>query len=107
MVEQVEPVATPESLRLRLLDDPAPRRGGILREGYDYDFSRCDPTGDHVDPAWCAVYETVTVSGQSPTVDVQNIKELKVLSQDTLNAPPSQVYFNRALGDTCRRNTRR
>lgn len=40
-----------------------PRRGGILREGYDYDFSRCDPTGAHVDPAWCAVYETVTVSG--------------------------------------------
>src|SRR6476619_6697324 len=40
-----------------------PRRGGILREGYDYDFSRCDPTGAHVDPAWCAVYETVTVTG--------------------------------------------
>ena len=43
--------------------DPVPRRGGILREGYDYDFSRCDPTGAHVDPAWCAVYETVTVCG--------------------------------------------
>ena len=40
-----------------------PRRGGVLREGYDYDFSRCDPTGAHVDPAWCAIYETVTVSG--------------------------------------------
>ena len=40
-----------------------PRRGGTLREGYDYDFSRCDPTGAHVDPAWCAVYETLTVSG--------------------------------------------
>lgn len=40
-----------------------PRAGGRLREGYDYDFSRCDPTGAHVDPAWCAVYETVTVSG--------------------------------------------
>jgi peptide/nickel transport system substrate-binding protein len=40
-----------------------PRSGGILREGYDYDFSRCDPTGAHVDPAWCAVYETVTVTG--------------------------------------------
>ena len=39
------------------------RRGGILREGYDYDFSRCDPTGAHVDPAWCAVYETATVAG--------------------------------------------
>ncbi len=35
----------------------------MLREGYDYDFSRCDPTGAHVDPAWCAIYETVTVSG--------------------------------------------
>ncbi len=43
--------------------EAAPRRGGILREGYDYDFSRCDPTGAHVDPAWCAVYEAVTVSG--------------------------------------------
>ena len=40
-----------------------PLRGGTLREGYDYDFSRCDPTGAHVDPAWCAVYETVTVAG--------------------------------------------
>src|ERR1700674_3231853 len=43
--------------------DDAPRAGGILREGYDYDFSRCDPTGAHVDPAWCAIYETVTVCG--------------------------------------------
>jgi len=41
----------------------APRPGGILREGFDYDFSRCDPTGAHVDPAWCAVYETATVAG--------------------------------------------
>src|SRR5262249_36835216 len=40
-----------------------PRTGGILREGFDYEFSRCDPTGAHVDPAWCAVYETVTVAG--------------------------------------------
>ena len=40
-----------------------PREGGILREGYDYDFSRCDPTGAHVDPAWCAVYEVLTVAG--------------------------------------------
>jgi peptide/nickel transport system substrate-binding protein len=40
-----------------------PRRGGVLREGYDYDFSRCDPTGAHVDPAWCAIYETVTIAG--------------------------------------------
>jgi peptide/nickel transport system substrate-binding protein len=40
-----------------------PRQGGILREGYDYTFSRCDPaTGAHVDPAWCAVYETATVA---------------------------------------------
>src|SRR5262245_42203166 len=40
-----------------------PRAGGILREGFDYEFSRCDPTGAHVDPAWCAVYETATVAG--------------------------------------------
>jgi ABC-type transport system substrate-binding protein len=40
-----------------------PRRGGVLREGYDYDFSRSDPaTGAHVDPAWCAIYETVVVA---------------------------------------------
>ena len=44
------------------VEEGAPRTGGILREGYDYDFSRCDPTGAHVDPAWCAVYETVTVA---------------------------------------------
>ena len=45
-----------------------PRAGGILREGYDYDFSRCDPTGAHVDPAWCAVYETLTASGPDGTL---------------------------------------
>lgn len=40
-----------------------PRRGGVLREGYDYDFSRADPaTGAHVDPSWCAIYETVVVA---------------------------------------------
>jgi ABC-type transport system substrate-binding protein len=40
-----------------------PRRGGVLREGYDYDFSRVDPaTGAHVDPSWCAIYETVVVA---------------------------------------------
>ena len=33
--------------------------------------------------------ETITVSGQSPTVDVQNIKEQKVLSQEVLNALPT------------------
>jgi peptide/nickel transport system substrate-binding protein len=44
------------------LDDPV--RGGVLREGYDYSFSRCDPgTGAHVDPAWCALYETLTIAG--------------------------------------------
>src|SRR5205807_1994800 len=27
----------------------------------DYDFSRADPaTGAHVDPSWCAMYETAT-----------------------------------------------
>lgn len=37
------------------------RTGGTLTEGYDYAFSRLDPaTGAHVDPAWCAVYETAT-----------------------------------------------
>ena len=40
-----------------------PSRGGVLREGYDYDFSRVDPaTGAHVDPAWCAIYETATLA---------------------------------------------
>lgn len=40
-----------------------PRRGGILREGYDYDFSRADPaTGAHVDPSWCAIYETIVLA---------------------------------------------
>lgn len=46
--------------------DDVPRRGGILREGFDYDFSRADPaTGSHVDPAWCALYETLTVADAS------------------------------------------
>lgn len=40
-----------------------PVSGGVLREGYDYDFSRVDPaTGAHVDPAWCALHETVTLA---------------------------------------------
>ena len=47
----------------------APRRGGILREGYDYDFSRCDPTGAHVDPAWCAIYETLSVCAPDGTLE--------------------------------------
>ena len=42
------------------------RRGGVLREGYDYDFSPADPaTGAHVDPAWCAIYETDTLADAS------------------------------------------
>ena len=45
------------------------RRGGVLREGYDYDFSRADPaTGAHVDPAWCALYETVVLADPSGTL---------------------------------------
>jgi peptide/nickel transport system substrate-binding protein len=46
------------------MEHPVTRaRGGVLREGYDYDFSRVDPaTGAHVDPAWCAIYETVVVA---------------------------------------------
>ena len=45
------------------LSEPGvPRRGGILREGFDYDFSRVDPAGGaHVDPPWCAIYETALV----------------------------------------------
>ncbi len=43
-----------------------PVRGGVLREGYDYDFSRADPaTGAHVDPAWCALYETATLANET------------------------------------------
>jgi carboxypeptidase family protein len=33
--------------------------------------------------------ETITVSGQSPTVDIQNVQERKVLSQDVLNSLPT------------------
>ncbi|MEE9277031.1 MAG: ABC transporter substrate-binding protein, partial [Dehalococcoidia bacterium] len=40
--------------------DHSPRRGGVLREAFDYEFSRMDPTaGAHIDPACCALYETV------------------------------------------------
>lgn len=35
-------------------------RGGVLREAFDYPLSRMDPTaGAHIDPACCALYETV------------------------------------------------
>lgn len=40
----------------------SPRFGGVLREGYEYDFSVMDPAvGAHVDPSWGAVYETDTL----------------------------------------------
>ena len=35
----------------------------ILREAFDYEFSRLDPTGDHIDPPSVAVYETVLAKG--------------------------------------------
>jgi peptide/nickel transport system substrate-binding protein len=35
----------------------------ILREGFDYPFSRLDPHGDHIDPPSVAIYETVVVKG--------------------------------------------
>lgn len=43
-----------------------PRRGGVLREGYEYDFSVVDPAvGAHVDPSWGAVFETDTLADPS------------------------------------------
>jgi ABC-type transport system substrate-binding protein len=35
----------------------------ILREAFDYEFSRLDPTGDHIDPPSIAIYETVLAKG--------------------------------------------
>ena len=35
----------------------------ILREAFDYRFSRLDPTGDHIDPPSVAVYETLLAKG--------------------------------------------
>jgi peptide/nickel transport system substrate-binding protein len=35
----------------------------ILREAFDYRFSRLDPTGDHIDPPSIAVYETLVAKG--------------------------------------------
>jgi ABC-type transport system substrate-binding protein len=35
----------------------------ILREAFDYEFSRLDPTGDHIDPPSVAVYETLLAKG--------------------------------------------
>jgi len=35
----------------------------ILREAFDYEFSRLDPTGEHIDPPSVAVYETVLAKG--------------------------------------------
>jgi peptide/nickel transport system substrate-binding protein len=47
----------------------SPASGGVLREGYDYEFSRCDPgTGAHVDPSWCAIYQTLTVAAPDGSV---------------------------------------
>src|SRR5207244_2191100 len=35
----------------------------ILREAFDYRFSRLDPTGAHIDPPSVAVYETLLAKG--------------------------------------------
>ena len=35
----------------------------ILREAFDYEFSRLDPTGPHIDPTHVAVYELLMVKG--------------------------------------------
>lgn len=35
----------------------------ILREAFDYAFSRLDPTGPHIDPCHLAVYELLVVKG--------------------------------------------
>ena len=35
----------------------------ILREAFDYEFSRLDPTGPHIDPTHVAVYELLMIKG--------------------------------------------
>src|SRR5258708_17331786 len=35
----------------------------IIREAYDYEFSRLDPSGAHIDTAHVAIYENVMVKG--------------------------------------------
>jgi peptide/nickel transport system substrate-binding protein len=46
-----------------------PRRGGMLREGYDNDFSILDPAvGAHVDPSWGAIFETPTLADSAGVV---------------------------------------
>lgn len=35
----------------------------ILREAFDYEFSRLDPTGPHIDPTHVAVYELLMIRG--------------------------------------------
>ena len=34
-----------------------------LREAFDYEFSRLDPTGAHIDPPSVALYETLIAKG--------------------------------------------
>ena len=49
-----------------VMSTATPRRGGVLREGYENDFSLMDPAvGAHVDPSWCAVFETDTLADAS------------------------------------------
>jgi peptide/nickel transport system substrate-binding protein len=45
---------------------PSPERGlgeDVLREAFDYQFSRLDPTGDHIDPPSVAIYEPLMAKG--------------------------------------------
>jgi len=39
------------------------RSNAVLREGFDYPFSKLDPFGDHIDPPSVALYETLVVKG--------------------------------------------
>ena len=79
-----------------------PSRGGVLREGYDYDFSRADPaTGAHVDPAWCALYETATVAASTGELGPMLATSWRYLPErlEWRFTPRSNAYFH--SGDRC------
>ena len=96
LIEKVRSVVTDEQGQFKIVD----LRPGVYTVTFSLPgFNSVKREGIDLPPSFTAtvnaemrvgtIEETVTVSGQSPTVDVQNIKELKVLSQDVLNALPT------------------
>ena len=73
----------------------------ILREAFDFGFSRLDPTGDHIDPPSIAVYETLLAKGPDGQPHPMLAREWKVSDDGlewTVRLRPDARFHS---GDRC------